>query len=143
MTKRKCDIFIKENYVVKNYKVNKSYLNEKNFYLNIKKYNLCFIPKLYAFNDTHKILIIQNVGQRINKNKVDWSVIRKYYDILSSLGYYHNDMRVPNILLNDNKFYIIDFEYTSNKFKEFKNNYNIYKLMGIDVNDSSSDIWSV
>ena len=49
-------------------------------------------------------------------------------------------MRVPNIILNDNQFYLIDFEYTKNYFKEFKNNYNIYKLMGFYVNDNSSDI---
>ena len=127
------NIIIKENYVLKYYKIDKKYYNEKKFYLEIKKHNLDFIPTLLAFNDTKKLLIIKNVGTRINKNKVDWSIIRKYFDKLVSLNYYHNDMRNPNILydLYLNKYYIIDFEHVSHKFTDFRKNYNTYKLMGL------------
>ena len=49
------------------------------------------------------------------------------------MGYYHNDMRMKNILLNkeSNKFYLIDFEKTSDDFTDFQyggESDNIYLL---------------
>ena len=117
-------IIIKNKYIIKKYKQDKLFLNERDFYLNISKYNLEFIPKLFCFNNKNKILIIENVGKNINKKilRKNINIIKKYEDKLVSLGYYHNDMRMKNILLNkeSNKIYIIDFEKTSDDFTDFQ-----------------------
>ena len=42
------------------------------------------------------------------------------YDRFKKLGYYHNDMRLKNIIINPNskKLYLIDFEFTDIKYKD-------------------------
>ena len=117
-------IIKKKKYIIKKYKEDKLFLNERDFYLNISKYNLEFIPKLFCFNNKNRILIIENVGKNINKKilRKNINIIKILEDKLVSLGYYHNDMRMKNILLNkeSNKFYLIDFEKTSDDFTDFQ-----------------------
>ena len=50
----------------------------------------------------------------------DNSEIKKMYDKLGKLGFYHNDMRWRNILYNESKdqFYLIDFEHTSPEYTD-------------------------
>jgi tRNA A-37 threonylcarbamoyl transferase component Bud32 len=117
------EIIIKKKYIIKKYKEDKLFLNERDFYLNIPKYNLEFIPKLFGYNNKNRILIIENVGKNINKKILgkNINIIKILEDKLVSVGYYHNDMRMKNILLSkDNKFYLIDFEKTSNDFTDFQ-----------------------
>ena len=47
-------------------------------------------------------------------------MIKKVYDNLVKNGIYHNDLRLKNILYNENlnKIYLIDFENSSNKYTD-------------------------
>ena len=129
-------IILKENYIIKKCKYKSKYINEKNFYINSKKHNLDFIPKLFAFNDKLQLLFIENVGTRVSKNSIDWNIIKIYFEKLVSLGYYHNDIRSPNVVydLNKDKYYLIDFEHVASYFKDFKIRNNIfYKLIGYNI----------
>ena len=131
-------VILKEKYIIKKCLYKSKYINEKNFYLNIKKYNLDFIPKLLAFNDKQQLLFIENVGARVSKNKIDWSIIKIYFNKLVELGYYHNDIRSPNIVydLYKDKYYLIDFEHVDSYFKDYKIRNNIfYKLIGYNINE--------
>lgn len=131
-------VILKENYIIKKCLYKSKYIIEKNFYLNIKKHNLDFIPKLYAFNDKQQLLFIENVGARVSKNKIDWSIIKIYFNKLVSIGYYHNDIRSPNIVydLYKDKYYLIDFEHVDSHFKDYKIRNNIfYKLIGYNINE--------
>tara|TARA_R110000822_G_scaffold108926_3_gene238628 strand:- start:46 stop:447 length:402 start_codon:yes stop_codon:yes gene_type:complete len=129
-------IILKEHYIIKKCKYKSKYINERDFYLNSKKHNLDFIPKLYAFNDKLQLLFIENVGTRVSKNKIDWNIIKIYFEKLVSLGYYHNDIRSPNVVydLNKDKYYLIDFEHVASYFKDYKIRNNIfYKLIGYNI----------
>ena len=130
-------VILKENYIIKKCLYKSKYIIEKNFYLNIKKHNLDFIPKLLAFNDKQQLLFIENVGARVSKNKIDWSIIKIYFNKLVSIGYYHNDIRSPNVVydLYKDKYYLIDFEHVDSHFQDYKIRNNIfYKLIGYNIN---------
>lgn len=130
-------IILKENYIIKKCLYKSKYINERDFYINSKKHSLDFIPKLYAFNDKLQLLFIENVGARVSKNKIDWDIIKIYFNKLVELGYYHNDIRSPNIVydLCKDKYYLIDFEHVDSYFNDFKIRNNIfYKLIGYNIN---------
>lgn len=130
-------IILKENYIIKKCLYKSKYINERDFYINSKKHNLDFIPKLYAFNDKLQLLFIENVGTRVSKNSIDWNIIKIYFNKLVELGYYHNDIRSPNIVydLYKDKYYLIDFEHVASYFKDYKIRNNIfYKLIGYNIN---------
>ena len=131
-------VILKENYIIKKCLYKSKYINERDFYINSKKHNLDFIPKLYAFNDKQQLLFIENVGARVSKNKIDWNIIKIYFNKLVELGYYHNDIRSPNIVydLYKDKYYLIDFEHVDSYFKDYKIRNNIfYKLIGYNINE--------
>ena len=97
---------------------------EKDFYLSTRKY-FCFIPKIYAFNDSRKLLIIENCGEKITKK--EFIEEKDFFKILHDLivlktSYYHRDLYYKNIVKNNkNQYFIIDFESSSKK------NDNIHK----------------
>tara|TARA_R100001086_G_C11837695_1_gene258279 strand:+ start:1050 stop:1463 length:414 start_codon:yes stop_codon:yes gene_type:complete len=117
-------VFKRNSFIYKFFKSAAKYKREKNFYLATKdKFN--FIPKLYYFSDKRKLLIIENVGERIKKKEFieKQNYLKSLHDeIVKKSGYYHRDLYYKNICKNsENKYFIIDFESSS------KENINIHK----------------
>lgn len=112
-------IFKREKFIYKFFKSNRKYLQEKSVYLN---YNFDFIPRLYYFSDNRKLLIIENVGQRIKKKNINFIELKKINDIMINNNLYHNDYRAKNILYSKlkNKYYFIDFEYADIYYNDYR-----------------------
>lgn len=107
--------------VFKKFSCKKGYENEKIFYLTYNsRYD--FIPELLHFDDKKMVLTFENVGENIKKEDMDLNEVRKLHDVLILDGIYQNDYRVKNVLFSKqlNKYYIIDFEYWSNEFTDFR-----------------------
>ena len=117
-------IFKRDKFIYKFFRSEKKYNNERDFYINTKD-KFDFIPKLFYFSDKRRLLIIQNVGQRIKKQEfIDkQDHLKSLHDnIVKKSGYYHRDLYYKNICKNSkNKYFIIDFESSS------KENINIHK----------------
>jgi len=114
-------LFFRNIFVYKFFKSQNKYINEKKFYIDTRnKFN--FIPKLYLYSDSRRLLIFQNVGKKINKKEfIDNQVLikRMHDEIHLKSGYYHRDLYYKNVLKNDKgELFIIDFESSS---KEKKN----------------------
>ena len=117
-------LFFKNIFVYKFFKSHNKYITEKRFYIETRnKFN--FIPKLYLYSDSRRLLIFENVGKRINKQEFidNRFAIKKLHDeIYEKSLYYHRDLYYKNVLKNDKgKLFIIDFESCS------KENKNIHK----------------
>jgi len=112
-------VFKREKIIYKFYKSDRKYKNEKSFYI---QYKFSFTPILYYYSDKRKLLIIENVGTRIRKNKIDFIELKKINDILIQNNIFHNDYRCKNILYNKdkNKYYFIDMEHWSNTFNDYR-----------------------
>jgi len=109
--------------VFKKFSCKKGYENEKLFFLTYN-YTYDFIPDLLDFDDDKMVLTFENVGVNIKQQDMDLNEVRRLHDFLISEGIYHNDYRAKNILFNHqkNKYYIIDFEFWSNEFTDFRTN---------------------
>jgi len=109
--------------VFKKFSCRKGYENEKLFYLTYN-YRYNFIPELLNFDDEKMVLTFTNVGVNINKDKMDIILVKELHDILIRDGIYQNDYRAKNILYDKelNKYYLIDFEFWSNEFTDFRKN---------------------
>jgi hypothetical protein len=86
------------------------YNNEKKW-LNILK-DTDIIAKPIHFDDKHKILTTEYVGNKINKNNIpkDWEKQKEH--ILTTLKNHncrHNDIKPDEILVQNNKIKFIDF----------------------------------
>jgi thiamine kinase-like enzyme len=128
-TSGNCIIKKSRNHIQKTYKKSghKSFMNELYIYLLAKQKNLSYIPELLSYNVEKRILKIKNVGKSLSelykgeKKKEELiPKIIKEYNKLVKLGFYHNDLRYKNVIYNEeqNKYYLIDFEYTSTKFTD-------------------------
>lgn len=123
-------IIIDKDKITKIYrkKYYKDFVNELSFYLLQKQKKLKFIPKLLSYDIQKRTLVIENAGISIRElcrkrecNKEEFlPEIKKMYDKLVSLGFYHNDMRWRNIIYNESKdqFFLIDFEHTSPEYTD-------------------------
>jgi len=109
--------------VFKKFSSRSGYENEKIFYLTYN-YRYNFIPELLNFDDDKMVLTFSNVGENIPKENMDIERIKGLTDILIRDGIYQNDYRAKNILYNknDDKYYLIDFEFWSNEFSDFRRN---------------------
>jgi len=119
-----CTVKITKNFVLKKYCKNshKEYVNELFFYLLSEKKKLNYIPELIDYNPVNRTLKTKNVGipidQYCSDNEIDIDTflpqIKSIYNKFRAIGYYHNDLRYKNILINEftKKIYLIDFEYT-------------------------------
>ena len=118
---RKKFVRIEIDFIYKICRSKPKYENEKNFYLYLGC-NYDFIPKLLDYDDDKNLLIIENVGEPIDKKDLDLERIKLLYTILHLDNIYHNDYRSHNIIFNsfENKYYLIDFEYYENKFNDFR-----------------------
>lgn len=107
--------------VFKKFSCKKGYENEKIFYLTYN-YRYDFIPELLDFDDEKMVLTLKNVGASVLKEQMDLKEVQRLHDILILDGIYQNDYRVKNVLFSEqlNKYYIIDFEYWSNEFTDFR-----------------------
>ena len=101
--------------------------NELFFYLLGQQKRLSFIPKLVSYDCNKLIICVENVGTTLEEycNSGDelntfLPKIKKIYDRFVKLGYYHNDLRYKNIIINpDTKcLYLIDFEFTDREYKD-------------------------
>ena len=101
--------------------------NELFFYLLGEQKCISFIPKLISYDCSKLIICTENVGKTLEEycNSEEelhtfLPEIKKIYNKFIKLGYYHNDLRYKNIIINTNtkKLYLIDFEFTSQEYKD-------------------------
>ena len=94
--------------------------------LSIYKKGLSYVPKLISFNPDNLEIVMKNVGVSIkDKYKpkdrkqylIDMKKLHKRF--LKDTGYYHNDVRYQNTLLDrKGRLYFIDFEKIDKKLKD-------------------------
>ena len=101
--------------------------NELFFYLLGKQRRLNYIPKLVSYDCDKLIICTENVGTTLeeycnSKEELDEFLpkIRNIYNRFVKLGYYHNDLRYKNIIIDPDtkRLYLIDFEFTSREYKD-------------------------
>lgn len=101
--------------------------NELFFYLLGQQKRLSFIPKLISYDCSRLIICTEYVGTTLEEYcnseeelKTFLPKIKKIYDRFVKLGYYHNDLRYKNIIINPDtkRLYLIDFEFTSQEYKD-------------------------
>lgn len=102
--------------------------NELFFYLLAKQKRIDFIPKIVDFDCDKLTIRTKTVGISLEEycDKYDCDhnnylpKIKELYKNLKKLGYYHNDLRFKNIVINPNthKLYLIDFEFSDREYKD-------------------------
>tara|TARA_B100001094_G_scaffold43049_1_gene37789 strand:+ start:480 stop:914 length:435 start_codon:yes stop_codon:yes gene_type:complete len=111
--------------------------NELFFYLLGQQKRISFIPKLVSYDCSKLIICVENVGTTLEEYcNSDEELhtflpkIKKIYDRFVKLGYYHNDLRYKNIIIDPDtkKLYLIDFEFTSHEYKDLDDE-NIVKRL--------------
>lgn len=83
-------------------------------YLNSKGYDWC--PKLIGKNNKNKEIYLEYIGPRINPNNVpkDWKEqLTKILADLQKEGICHNDIKIPELLVKDDKLYLVDYGWAS------------------------------
>jgi tRNA A-37 threonylcarbamoyl transferase component Bud32 len=123
--------------------------NELFIYLLGKQKNISFIPKLVDYNCDKLYIKTENVGISLQEYCDEYGCefedsfipkIKNIYDKFIKFGYYHNDLRLKNIIINPNskKLYLIDFEFTDVKFKDDDDENIIKKFKGLNKSKSKS-----
>jgi len=113
--------------------------NELFIYLLAKQKNLSFIPKIIDYNCDKLYIKTENVGISLQEYCDEYGCefedsflkkIKIIYEKFINLGYYHNDLRLKNIVINPNskKLYLIDFEFTDRKYKDLDDEKIVKKL---------------
>ena len=113
--------------------------NELFFYLLGKQKQIGYIPKLISYDCNNLILRTENVGISLQEYCDEYGCdfekdfipkIRKIYNHFIKLGYYHNDLRLKNIVINPQtkKLYLIDFEFTDTEYKDLDDENIVKKL---------------
>jgi tRNA A-37 threonylcarbamoyl transferase component Bud32 len=106
-------------------------------YLLGKQKKMEFIPKLIDYDCSKLILKTENVGITLEEycesgDDLDDFLpqIKKIYNKFIKVGYYHNDLRYKNIIINPDskKLYLIDFEFTDTKDKDLDDENIVKKL---------------
>jgi len=96
-----------------------------------------FIPKLIDYDCSKLVLKTENVGITLEEyceegDELDTFLpqIKKIYNKFIKVGYYHNDLRYKNIIINPDskKLYLIDFEFTDTKDKDLDDENIVKKL---------------
>ena len=132
---------ITKNYII--YRFNKEdvdiFKNELFIYLLAKQKNLSFVPKIIDYNCDKLYIKTENVGISLQEYCDEYGCefedsflkkIKIIYEKFINLGYYHNDLRLKNIVINPNskKLYLIDFEFTDRKYKDLDDEKIVKKL---------------
>tara|TARA_A100001015_G_scaffold316529_1_gene431035 strand:- start:3047 stop:3481 length:435 start_codon:yes stop_codon:yes gene_type:complete len=111
--------------------------NELFFYLLGQQKRISFIPKLVSYDCSKLIICVENVGTTLEEycNSEEelhtfLPKIKKIYDRFVKMGYYHNDLRYKNIIINPDtkKLYLIDFEFTSQEYKDLDDENIVKKI---------------
>tara|TARA_B110000027_G_C16038750_1_gene264353 strand:+ start:486 stop:920 length:435 start_codon:yes stop_codon:yes gene_type:complete len=106
-------------------------------YLLGKQKKMEFIPKLIDYDCSKLVLKTENVGITLEEycesgDDLDDFLpqIKKIYNKFIKVGYYHNDLRYKNIIINPDskKLYLIDFEFTDMKDKDLDDENIVKKL---------------
>ena len=137
---------MKEVKITKNYIISRFdkedvdiFKNELFIYLLAKQKNLSFIPKIIDYNCDKLYIKTENVGISLQEYCDEYGCefedsflkkIKIIYEKFINLGYYHNDLRLKNIVINPNskKLYLIDFEFTDRKYKDLDDEKIVKKL---------------
>ena len=123
--------------------------NELFIYLLAKQKNISFIPKLIDYNCDKLYIKTENVGISLQDYCDNYGCefedsfiprIKIIYDRFIKLGYYHNDLRLKNIIINPNskKLYLIDFEFTDIKYKDLDDENIVKKIRNLSKTKSKS-----
>jgi len=123
--------------------------NELFIYLLAKQKNISFIPKLIDYNCDKLYIKTENVGISLQDYCDNYGCqfedsfihrIKIMYDRFIKLGYYHNDLRLKNIIINPDtkKLYLIDFEFTDIKYKDLDNENIVKKIRNLSKTKSKS-----
>jgi len=123
--------------------------NELFIYLLGEQKNISFIPKLVDYNCDKLYIKTENVGISLQEYCDEYGCefedsfipkIKNIYDKFIKFGYYHNDLRLKNIIINPNskKLYLIDFEFTDVKFKDDDDENIIKKFKGLNKSKNKS-----
>jgi len=139
---------MKEVKITKNYIISRFdkedvdiFKNELFIYLLGKQKNISYIPKLIDYNCDKLYIKTENVGITLQDYCDNYGCefedsfipkIKIIYDKFIKLGYFHNDLRLKNIVINptSKKLYLIDFEFTDIKYKDLDDE-NIIKKFKI------------
>ena len=145
------EVKITKKYVIS--KFNKEDLdifkNELFIYLLAKQKNIGFIPKLIDYNCDKLYIKTENVGISLQDYCDNYGCqfedsfipkIKIMYDRFIKLGYYHNDLRLKNIIINPNtkRLYLIDFEFTDIKYKDLDDENIVKKIRNLSKTKSKS-----
>ena len=96
-----------------------------------------FIPKLIDYDCSKLVLKTENAGITLeeyceSEDDLDDFLpqIKKIYNKFIKVGYYHNDLRYKNIIINpeSKKLYLIDFEFTDTKYNDLDDENIVKKL---------------
>lgn len=145
------EVKITKNYIISRF--NKEdvdiFKNELFIYLLGKQKNISYIPKLIDYNCDKLYIKTENVGITLQDYCDNYGCefedsfipkIKIIYDKFIKLGYFHNDMRLKNIVINPNskKLYLIDFEFTDIKYKDLDDENIIKKFKILSKSKSKS-----
>ena len=121
--------------------------NELFIYLLAKQKNISFIPKLIDYNCDKLYIKTENVGVTLEFYCEGCGYTEEYlkkikiiYDKFIKLGFYHNDLRLKNIIINPNtkKLYLIDLEFTDIKYKDLDGENIVKKIKNLSKTKSKS-----
>ena len=142
---------ITKNYIMSRYDKEDVdiFKNELFIYLLAKQKNLNFIPKIIDYNCDKLYIKTENVGISLQEYCDEYGCefedsfipkIKIIYDKFIKLGYYHNDLRLKNIIINpeSKKLYLIDFEFTDIKYKDLDDENIIKKFKLLSKSKSKS-----
>ena len=117
----------------------KEYYNkEKNIYDILKEYNIT--PKVLQEDNENNILVLEKLGdsvRNIGRKNIDKlkiydfkNQIENITNILNNKNIIHNDITRSNILINNKKIYLIDFEHaiTDGNKKRIRTGYSCHSL---------------
>ena len=125
---------VKNNYEKEDFEIFK---NELFFYLLGQQKKIGYIPKLVSYDCSKLIICTENVGTTLEEycNSEEelhtfLPEIKKIYNRFVKLGYYHNDLRYKNIIIDPDtkKLYLIDFEFTSQEYKDLDDENIVKKI---------------
>tara|TARA_B110000467_G_C17869571_1_gene239119 strand:+ start:94 stop:537 length:444 start_codon:yes stop_codon:yes gene_type:complete len=117
-------------------------------YLLAKQKNISYIPKLIDYNCDKLYIKTENVGISLQEFCDEYGCefedsflkkIKIMYERFTTLGYYHNDLRMKNIVINPSskKLYLIDFEFTDTKYKDLDDENIVKKIKSMSKKTKS------
>ena len=145
------EVKITKNYVLSNFGKEDIdiFKNELFIYLLGKQKNISYIPKLIDYNCDKLYIKTENVGISLQDYCDNYGCefedsfipkIKIIYDRFIKLGYFHNDLRLKNIIINPNskKLFLIDFEFTDIKYKDLDDENIVKKIRNLSKTKSKS-----